>query len=307
MEENATSAGAQPPIVQHAADVRAACDRARELGGRVAFVPTMGALHSGHLALVREALRLGSFVVVSIFVNKTQFGPQEDFARYPRNLEEDLQKLAPLGVHAVFVPDADEMYPPGEETRVRVGALAEPLCGRFRPGHFEGVTTVVAKLFGAVGACHAVFGRKDYQQLLVVRRMARDLLLPVVVVGHPIVREGDGLAMSSRNAYLSADERSRALALVRGLDAAARRFAEGERSAHALACLAREPIERSATSVDYVAVRDADTLAPIDQEVTGRAVLAVACHVGSTRLIDNVVLGEDGAPLARLAQRTAIE
>lgn len=299
MAGNASKADSYPPVVRRAADLRAACDHAREQGGRVAFVPTMGALHSGHLALVRKALSLGSFVVVSIFVNKTQFGPHEDFARYPRNLEDDLRKLAPLGVRAVFQPDADEMYPPGEETRVRVGALAEPLCGRFRPGHFEGVATVVAKLFSVVGACEAVFGRKDYQQLLVVRRMACDLLLPVSVAGHAIVREADGLAMSSRNTYLSADERARALSLVRGLDAAARRFADGERSANALARLAREPIDKSATSVDYVAVRDADTLAPIARDVTDRAVLAVACHVGSTRLIDNVVLGEDDAPLAQ--------
>ncbi len=178
------------------------------------------------------------------------------------------------------------------------GALASPLEGAHRPGHFEGVATVVAKLLGVVGPCVAVFGRKDYQQLLVVRRMVDDLCLPVEVVGHPIVREPDGLAMSSRNAYLSPEERARALAIVRGLDAAATRFARGERSARALERAAREPIEAVATSIDYVEARDADTLATIADEIGARAVLAVACRVGTTRLIDNVVLGEDERPLA---------
>jgi pantoate--beta-alanine ligase len=264
----------------------------------VGFVPTMGALHRGHLALVEEAGRRARSVVVSVFVNPTQFGPREDFSRYPRDLASDLAKLAPLGVDLVFAPEVADMYPPGEETRVKPGALAEPLDGAHRPGHFEGVATVVAKLFGVIGPCVAVFGRKDYQQLLVVRRMVRDLCMPVEVVGHPIVREADGLAMSSRNAYLSADERARALAIVRGLDAAARRFAQGQRDARGLERAAREPIEGAATSIDYVEVRDADTLAPIQGDLGPRGVLAVACRVGTTRLIDNVVLGEDGPPLA---------
>jgi pantoate--beta-alanine ligase len=183
---------------------------------------------------------------------------------------------------------------------VRVGALAEPLEGAFRPGHFEGVTTVVAKLLAVVGPCVAVFGRKDYQQLLVVRRMVRDLLLPVEVVGCRIVRERDGLAMSSRNAYLSSDERVRALGIVRGLDAAARRFAAGERDAGELERVAREPIERAGADIDYVEVTDADTLESIAYDVGERAALAVACHIGSTRLIDNVVLGEDPPPLGQL-------
>jgi pantoate--beta-alanine ligase len=294
-----------PPVVRSVAELRDLCTRALSAAsgsrGRVAFVPTMGALHRGHLALVEEALRRETFVVVSIFVNPTQFGPREDFSRYPRNLDADLDALAPLmpsGTGAVFAPEAAEMYPPGEETRVRVGALAAPLCGRFRPGHFEGVATVVAKLFCAAGPCTAVFGRKDYQQLLVVRRMARDLLLEVEVVGHPIVREADGLAMSSRNAYLSVDERSRALGLARGLSAAARAFAGGERDARRLEAEARAPVEAAATSIDYVEVRDAETLGALDGAVKARAVLAIACHVGSTRLIDNLVLGEDPPPLA---------
>jgi pantoate--beta-alanine ligase len=258
----------------------------------------MGALHRGHLALVEEAKRRAASVVVSVFVNPTQFGPHEDLARYPRDLAADLAKLAPLGVDLVFAPEVADMYPPGEQTRVKPGALAEPLDGAYRPGHFEGVATVVAKLFGIIGPCVAVFGRKDYQQLQVVKRMVRDLCMPVEVVGHPIVREADGLAMSSRNAYLSADERARALAIVRGLDAAARGFAQGQRDARALERAAREPIEGAATSIDYVEVRDADTLAPIHGDLGARGVLAVACRVGTTRLIDNVVLGEDEAPLA---------
>jgi pantoate--beta-alanine ligase len=261
----------------------------------------MGALHAGHLALAAEAKRRAAFVVASVFVNPTQFGPGEDFTRYPRDLDCDVRQLASAGVDVVFAPAPDEMYPAGDQTRVRVGALAEPLCGVSRPGHFEGVATVVAKLLGVVGPCVAVFGRKDYQQLLVVRRMARDLFLSAEIVGHPIVREADGLAMSSRNAYLSGDERGKAVALVRGLDAAARRFGAGERSARALERLAREPIERVATSIDYVEVRDADTLAPIAQEVGARALLAVACRIGATRLIDNLVLGEDAPLLAQQA------
>jgi pantoate--beta-alanine ligase len=290
-------AHSSPIVIPHPADARSACDHARAAGLAVAFVPTMGALHSGHLALVTEARRRAARVVVSVFVNPTQFGPSEDFSRYPRNLEADVAKLAPLGVDFVFAPTVEGMYPPGDETRVRPGPLATPLEGAFRPGHFEGVATVVAKLFGAIGPCTAIFGRKDYQQLLVVRRMVSDLFLPVEVVGHPIVREPDGLAMSSRNVYLSTEERARALAIVGGLDAALRAFAAGERSARKLELVAREPIARVAASIDYVEARDADTLAPIGGDIGGRAVLAVACRIGTTRLIDNVVLGEDAPPL----------
>jgi pantoate--beta-alanine ligase len=283
-------------IVSSVRELRGACDQARATGARVGFVPTMGALHAGHLALAGEARRRAGVVVTSIFVNPTQFGPGEDFSRYPRDLDADVRKLAAAGVDLVFAPGPEEMYPPGDDTRVQVGALSRTLEGAHRPGHFDGVATVVAKLFAAVGACVALFGRKDYQQLLVVRRMASDLLAPVEIVGHPIVREPDGLAMSSRNAYLSADERARALAIVEGLDAAARRFGAGERDARMLEGVARAPIEAAATSVDYVEVRDADTLSPIAR-VEARAVLVVACRVGATRLIDNVVLGEDAPPL----------
>lgn len=288
--------GSTATVVTMPEQARAACDAARARGEGVGLVPTMGALHEGHLALVREARRHAAFVMCSIFVNPTQFGPNEDFARYPRDLEGDVRKLE--GVSVVFAPESSAMYPPGDETRVNVGALAAHLCGPHRPGHFEGVATVVTKLFAIAGPCTAVFGKKDYQQLAILRRVARDLFLPARVIGHPIVREADGLAMSSRNAYLSTEERSRALSLSRGLSAAARAFAAGERRAGRLRSLAASEVERVASSVDYVTLADADALVPFEDEraVGDRAVLAIACRIGKTRLIDNVVLGED--PLA---------
>jgi pantoate--beta-alanine ligase len=288
-----------PRTVHTPADFRAACDAARAATSRpVGFVPTMGALHDGHLALVKEAKRRVPFVAASIFVNPTQFGPNEDFSRYPRDLAGDVAKLASVGADLVFAPEATAMYPKGEQTRVSVGSLAAPMCGRFRPGHFEGVATVVSKLFALVGPAVAVFGKKDYQQLAILRRLAVDLFFPVEIVGHPIVREKDGLAMSSRNAYLSAPDRQRALGLSRGLAAAWRRFDEGERQAGLLRAAARAEVERGADSIDYVEVADADTLAPFDDgaNVGARALVAVACRVGATRLIDNVVLGEDPVP-----------
>jgi pantoate--beta-alanine ligase len=257
----------------------------------------MGALHEGHLALVREARRRAEFVLTSIFVNPTQFGPSEDLSRYPRDLGGDVVKLSGAGADLVFAPDPLEMYPEGDDTRVRVARIAAPLEGERRPGHFEGVATVVTKLFATVGPCIAVFGRKDYQQLLVVRRLVKDLLLPVEVVGYPIVREPGGLAMSSRNVYLSADERRRALAIVRGLDAAARVFGHGERRRDAIERAARDRIAPEVTSIDYVEARDPETLAAPGEVLGERAALLVACRVGATRLIDNLVLGEEDAPL----------
>jgi pantoate--beta-alanine ligase len=288
-----------PRILPIPADFRAACDDARRQTARpIGFVPTMGALHEGHLALVREAKRRAPFVAVSIFVNPTQFGPNEDFSRYPRDLASDVAKLGTVGADVVFSPEPGAMYPEGEQTRVHVGALAEPLCGRFRPGHFEGVATVVAKLFALAGPSIAVFGKKDYQQLAILRRLARDLFFPVEIVGHPIVRESDGLAMSSRNAYLSPPDRQRALGLSRGLGAAWRAFAAGERRASALRGAARREVEAAADAIDYVEVADADSLAlrEGDASVGARALVAIACRIGATRLIDNVVLGEDPLP-----------
>lgn len=283
-----------PLVVRTLPETRAACDAARARGLDVAFVPTMGALHDGHLALVKDARRRARFVVCSIFVNPTQFGPNEDFTRYPRDLEGDVKKLGDL-VDVVFAPRVEDMYPEEERTRVRVSGLTEHLCGPHRPGHFEGVTTIVTKLFAVVGPSTAIFGKKDYQQLAVLRRMTTDLLLPIEVVGHPILREADGLAMSSRNVYLSAEERERALSLSRGLAAAQRAFAGGERGVGALRRLAEAEIVPRATSVDYVTVADADALVPLEDaaRTPERVLLAVACRVGKTRLIDNVVLGED--------------
>jgi pantoate--beta-alanine ligase len=258
----------------------------------------MGALHEGHRALMREARRRASFTVVTIFVNPTQFGPKEDLARYPRDLDGDVAKCEAEGVSLVFAPDLAEMYPEGERTRVHVGGLTEHLCGASRPGHFDGVATIVTKLFAAVGPSIAVFGRKDYQQLAVIRRMTKDLLLPVEIVGHRTVREADGLALSSRNAFLSAEDRARALAIPRALAAAVGRFSAGERRAASLVDPAQPALADAGLRVDYATLADPDALTPFapDAVVGERALLAVAAFAGTTRLIDNVVLGEDPAP-----------
>jgi pantoate--beta-alanine ligase len=279
---------------------RAATERLRQGGGRLGFVPTMGALHDGHLRLVDAAKARSSAVAVSIFVNPTQFGPNEDYSRYPRSFERDCELCRQQGVEHVFAPSVEEMYPRGEQTRVIVRSLTDGLCGPKRPGHFEGVATVVSKLFLAAGPCVAVFGRKDYQQLKVIERMVKDLSFPVEVVGVSTVREQDGLAMSSRNAYLSPEERSCARAIPGALAVAVGRFDAGERRAREL----RDPVEAALRSaglrVDYVELRGADELEPLDgaAEIGERALLALAAFAGSTRLIDNVVLGEDSAPTA---------
>jgi pantoate--beta-alanine ligase len=259
----------------------------------------MGALHAGHLHLVRVARRHAERVAVSIFVNPTQFGPNEDFSRYPRNLERDVELLAGAGADLVLAPSAEEIYPKGEKTRVRVGGLSEHLCGPFRPGHFEGVATVVTKLFAIAGPCTAVFGRKDYQQLKLIERLARDLLMPVTVVGEPTVRDVDGLALSSRNAYLSAEERARALAIPRALAEAAAAFAAGQRRAGALIEPVRAALGAAGLRPDYAEIADADELFPlaVEAEVGDRALIALAAFCGTTRLIDNLVLGEDAAPV----------
>jgi pantoate--beta-alanine ligase len=265
-------------------------EAARGRGERVALVPTMGYLHEGHLALVREARRHADRVAVSIFVNPTQFGPNEDLARYPRDLAGDLAKLASAGADATFVPAAAAMYPAGYQTFVQVRDLEKGLCGDRRPGHFVGVATVVLKLFQIARPQVALFGEKDYQQLVVIRRMVRDLDVPVEIVAVPTLREPDGLAMSSRNSYLSPPDRTRAAALYRGLSAARARHAAGERRAPALVEAAAAEIRPAVDRVDYIEVRDAETLAPVDP-VDGPAVVLVAAFVGATRLIDNIRLG----------------
>jgi len=289
-----------PAVHTTIAEFRAACDAVRASGARLGFVPTMGALHAGHLHLVRVARRYAERVAVSIFVNPTQFGPNEDFNRYPRNLERDVELLAGAGADLVLAPKPEEMYPKGEQTRVRVAGLTDHLCGPFRPGHFEGVATVVTKLFAVAGACTAVFGRKDYQQLKVIERLARDLLLPVQVVGETTQRDVDGLALSSRNAYLSPDERARALAIPRALAAAAAAFAAGERGAALLIEPVRARLREAGLRPDYAEIADPDGLFPLDpaSRVGERALIALAAFCGTTRLIDNLVLGEDAAPRA---------
>jgi pantoate--beta-alanine ligase len=292
-------------VVTEPSGFRARCEAARREGRSVALVPTMGALHEGHLALVDEAGRRGDLVVVTIFVNPTQFGPGEDLDRYPRDLEGDLARLAPRGAQLVFAPARDAMYPPGHATAVRVAGLTAGLCGAHRPGHFDGVATIVAKLFALAGPCTAVFGRKDYQQLAVVRRMTADLDLPVEIVGLPTVREPDGLALSSRNAYLSPGERERALSLSAGLREAHRLWDTGERGVGALRSAAEAPVRAAADALDYVTAADPDDLGGLDDGGTAgdRLLLAVAARVGATRLIDNTVLGEDRPPPAAVEGR----
>lgn len=286
-------------VARSVAEFRRACDAVRSSGETLGLVPTMGALHAGHLALVEEARKHATRVAVTIFVNPTQFGPSEDLSRYPRPLEKDLALCREAGVSFVFTPPEAEMYPKGEATRVHVARLTDGLCGPFRPGHFDGVATIVAKLFAVAGPSVAVFGRKDYQQLAVVRRMIEDLLLPTTLVGYPTVRDPDGLALSSRNAYLSQDERRRALAVPRALSTVVRAHEAGERNVGKLRGLALAELEPAATHLDYLTLADADDLSPHADgvELGDRALVATAAFVGKTRLIDNVVLGEDRAPL----------
>ena len=273
-----------------AAEMRAWSDRARGAGARIGLVPTMGYLHDGHLSLVAEARRRADTCVASIFVNPLQFGPSEDLARYPRDLPHDRAALSDAGVDVLYLPSAVEMYPSQFQTEVTVSEVSSGLCGRSRPGHFRGVTTVVTKLFNAVKPHVAVFGEKDFQQLAVIRRMAADLDTGIEVVGAPIVREADGVAMSSRNAYLSADERAAARCLSRALASAREALAGGARDSNTIlgavrAELDREPLAR----VDYAELVDVDSLRSIER-VSDSALLALAVFIGRTRLIDNAVL-----------------
>ena len=277
-------------ICQTIDDMRAVSRSARHAGKRLGFVPTMGALHQGHLSLVRAAKAKCDVVAVSIFVNPLQFGPTEDLANYPRTFERDRELLEKEAVDILFAPTPEEMYPAGAVTYVMVEGLSEKLCGRSRPGHFRGVTTVVAKLFHIVEPDMAFFGQKDAAQTTIIRRMVRDLNLPVEIVVCPIVREPDGLAMSSRNAYLSPQERKSALVLHRALTEVKSRFDQGERDAAVLIeagkqVLAQEPAVR----LDYYEIVDPITLDPMP-EVTSSALVAIAAFLGNTRLIDNILL-----------------
>ena len=258
-------------------------------GLRVVLVPTMGALHEGHLSLVDVARRHGELIVASVFVNPTQFAPGEDLDRYPRDHDGDGRKLEAAGVSALFSPSVDEVYPSGFQTEVRVRTVSQGLCGAHRPGHFAGVATVVLKLFSIVRPDVAVFGEKDYQQLVVLRTLARDLNLDVRIEAGETVREVDGLARSSRNVYLSGDERRRALSLSRGLFAARALYATGERSADALERGCRSELDKVGVQPEYLELRHAETLARLT-DAEAPAVLMVAARIGSTRLIDNLIL-----------------
>jgi pantoate--beta-alanine ligase len=265
----------------------------RHEGKRIAFVPTMGFLHEGHASLLREGRTRGDCLVLSIFVNPIQFGTGEDLDSYPRNLDGDCAIARASGVDIVFTPSAAGMYPPGFQTAVRVKELALPLCGASRPGHFDGVATVVAKLFNIVQPDVALFGKKDFQQLAIIRRMTVDLSLPVEIIGMPIVRERDGLAMSSRNAYLSADQRQSALCLSRSIRKVRELYSSGEHRVERLRNAALEPIQAETAAVtDYLEFRDADTLEPVTTAYDS-TLMALAVKIGSTRLIDNTVLGEE--------------
>ncbi len=283
-------------IIEDPRALFARCEVVRKDGGRVGLVPTMGALHDGHMSLVDTCAKHGATLrVMSIFVNPMQFGPSEDFGRYPRTFAADLERCRAFGVDVVYAPRPDTMYPPGFQTHVDVEGVTRRFEGEFRPTHFRGVTTVVMKLFMAVGACTAVFGRKDYQQWKTLARMTTDLDLPIELVGAPILREADGLAMSSRNRYLAADERVRALGLVEGLRAAYEAHAKGERDGSVLASVCRDHVSKACDHIDYVAAAHADTLEELTSP-TERMVLLIAAKIGSTRLIDNLCLGEDLRP-----------
>ena len=277
-------------VVREIGEVRRLLEPARRAGKSIGLVPTMGYLHEGHLSLVEKARVENDRVVVSIFVNPTQFGPGEDSQRYPRDLPRDLDLCARAGVGLVFTPEPSEMYPAGFQTRVEVESLSQGLCGGSRPGHFRGVATVVAKLFAIVQPDRAYFGEKDAQQLRVIKRMTMDLSLPVRIVPVPTLRESDGLAMSSRNVYLGAEERRAALVLYRALMLARDLTAAGMRRAaeikrRMLSLIEAEPMAR----LDYLAIVDSDTLAPVE-ELQKPVLIALAVYIGKTRLIDNITV-----------------
>lgn len=276
--------------------MRARVEEVRRKGARVGLVPTMGYFHEGHLSLMRRARAENDFVVVSLFVNPAQFGPQEDFGRYPRDRERDRAQAQAVGVDVLFCPGDDAMYPAGYASYVSVERLGDGLCGARRPGHFRGVATVVAKLFNICRPHVAYFGRKDYQQGIILKRMAADLDFDLRVEFLPTVRETDGLAMSSRNAYLSAEERRAAAALYQALAAAQKRFGAGERRTDRLVSEAAHILTAAGGRVDYVELVDGEELTPLAEAVPG-ALLAVAAFIGSTRLIDNTLLGIDDLTL----------
>jgi pantoate--beta-alanine ligase len=285
--------GTDMDIVIDVKEMQHRCLAARGQGQRIVLVPTMGFLHEGHLSLLREGRRRGDLLVLSLFVNPTQFGRGEDLESYPRDLERDAEMARSVGVDLLFAPEAQSMYPPGYATFVEVEGLTATLCGRSRPGHFRGVTTVVCKLFTIVQPHVALFGEKDFQQLAVIRRMTADLKLPVEIVGMPIVREADGLAMSSRNSYLSTEERRQALALSDSIRLAKVAARQGERDAAALRTLVAARIDREPdANIDYIQVCHGGTLQDVEK-IDRDSVLLLAVQIGRTRLIDNSYLLEE--------------
>jgi pantoate--beta-alanine ligase len=281
-----------PQVLRTTSEVQAWAAALRRQGRRLALVPTMGYLHEGHLSLMREGRQRAGVVATSIFVNPTQFGPKEDLSRYPRDFEGDLARCASAGVDAVFAPEPGAMYPPGYQTYVEVTEVSKGLCGERRPGHFRGVATIVTQLLCLFRPDVALFGEKDYQQLQVIKALSRDLHLGVEILGMPTVREPDGLAMSSRNAYLSAEERRRALAISRGLGAAQALFRSGTRDSAALVDAVRRELRNADLREDYVELVDAERLTPLAALQPGQpARLLVAAFCGTTRLIDNQSIG----------------
>jgi len=276
-------------VIKGIAEMRRFSLEARKRGAKIALVPTMGALHEGHLALVNSARQKADTVVVSIFVNPLQFGPREDLSAYPRDLAGDIAKLQALGVAAVFTPEAAEIYPPGHRTHVEVDDLSQRLCGRARPTHFRGVATVVTKLFAIVQPHQAWFGQKDYQQLLIIRKMVHDLNSEIEIHDIPTVREADGLALSSRNSYLTPEQRPAALTLQQALQVAARIMAKGERSAAKIASNLREVIRAQAgAEIEYISICHPETLHELDT-IEVRTLVALAVRIGRARLIDNTL------------------
>ncbi|NQD93780.1 pantoate--beta-alanine ligase [Pseudomonas sp. CrR25] len=277
-------------------ELRAAVAQARAEGKQIGFVPTMGNLHAGHAALVEKAAQRADFVVASIFVNPLQFGPSEDLDKYPRTLAADQEKLLEAGCHLLFIPDVEEMYPDGmdEQTRVNVPGVSAGLCGASRPGHFEGVATVVTKLFNMVQPDLAVFGQKDFQQLAVIRALVRDLNMPIQIIGEPTARADDGLALSSRNSYLTAEQRAAAPTLYRSLQQIAEAIGAGEGDFGKLLATARQQQMAAGFRPDYLEIREANSLRPATSEDRQLVILAAA-FIGNTRLIDNLAFDLDAA------------
>jgi pantoate--beta-alanine ligase len=279
-------------IIKSAKEMQSFSETLRNQGKRIAFVPTMGYFHEGHLNLMREGRQRGDRVVISIYVNPTQFGPNEDFEQYPRDFERDLTMAESVGVDVIYYPSNQEMYPPNYQTYITVEGVTDNLCGLSRPGHFRGVATVCAKLFNAVKPHIAIFGKKDFQQLTTIKRMVQDLNLDLEIIGMATTREPDGLAMSSRNIYLSAEERKSALSLSRSLKMAKQLYEQGERDAAVIVGKIKRQIESNPyTRIDYVQICDTTTMKDVAR-LEGECVVALAVRVGKTRLIDNYVFGE---------------